>query len=67
MKVVIRSEEELAHEFREVVNALANVRKFQKLWEKSYGVTLKEKKKRWEERADDLIVRLSNSQLKIKS
>jgi hypothetical protein len=67
MKVVIRSEEELAHEFREVVNALANLRKFTKLWEGNYGVALKEKKKRWEAKSDELLKRLQESQIKIKS
>jgi len=67
MKVVIRSEEELAHEFREAVHILENLRKFQILWEESYGKTLKERKKYWEQKADQFLNRLDNSQIKIKS
>lgn len=60
MKVKIDSEEKLVHNMREAINIMVNMRKFQKLWEESYGVELKNKKKRWEEKADQFLLSLGD-------
>lgn len=58
MKIKIKSEEELVNVTEELIHVIANLRKFTKLWEESYGVELKKKKKHYEKRADDLIERI---------
>lgn len=55
MRVRIESEAELVKKFREAIEIIENLRKFQKLWEESFGVELKEKKKRWEATADKFL------------
>lgn len=58
MKITIHSEEELIQVTKELVHVLCNLRKFSKLWEQEYGVKLKERKKYYEAKADELIERL---------
>lgn len=68
MKVRIESEEELVHEFREALHILVNMRKFQKLWEDNLGVELKNRKKYWEGKADEFLLKLGETlQINIKS
>lgn len=55
MIVKINSEEELIKVTAELIHVLANLRKFTVLWESHYGVALKQKKKYYEKRADELI------------
>lgn len=55
VKVKISSEERLEQVAAELIHVLANLRKFTKLWEATHGVQLKERKKFYEERADELI------------
>jgi len=58
MKIKIHSEEELVQVAAELIHALANLRKFTKLWDESHGVDLKRQKKYYEAKADELIERL---------
>lgn len=58
MKVKIKNEEELVKVAEELIHILTNLRKYTKLWEESYGVVLKTKKKNFEKRADELIERI---------
>lgn len=61
MRLRIESEKVLVHKFREAVEIIENLRKFQKLWEEQYGVPLKEKKKRWEAKADQFLKDLGDT------
>lgn len=58
MKITISSEKELIEVAQEALHIIANMRKFQKLWEQDYGVELKIRKKYYEAKADALIERL---------
>lgn len=58
MKIIIKSEDELARVAGEALHIIANLRKFTILWERLHGVELKERKKYYEEKADELIKRL---------
>lgn len=58
MKIIINSEDELIGVAEEALHILANLRKFTVLWETSHGVQLKERKKYYEKKADELIQRL---------
>ncbi len=64
MIIKIKDEEELVNMCREAIYILSNLRKFTKLWEESYGVELKKRKKGWEANADRLIERLNAKSLK---
>lgn len=70
MKIKIQSEQELIDVCTEALHVLSNLRKFTKLWEESYGVDLKARKKYYEQKADELIKRLqvteNRQQTKIK-
>jgi hypothetical protein len=59
MKIIINSEDELISKAEEAINILINLRKFSTLWEQSYGVELKNKKKMWEGRADEFLKKLN--------
>lgn len=61
MHIRIESEAVLVHKFREMLEIMENMRKFQKLWEESYGPPLKEKKKRWEAKADQFLKDLAGT------
>ena len=71
MKIKINDEQELVDVCTEALHILSNLRKFTKLWEESYGVDLRRRKKYYEEKADELIERLQvpenrkQSQIKI--
>ncbi len=58
MKIIIKSEDELVKISEEALHILANLRKFTKMWNETHGVELKERKKYYEEKADNLIERL---------
>lgn len=58
MKIIIQTEEELIQVTAELIHVICNLRKFTKLWEEGHGVELKIKKKRYEQKADELIERL---------
>ena len=58
MKIKITSEQELIDVTTELIHCLSNLRKFTKLWEQRFGVELKERKKYYEKKADELIERL---------
>lgn len=58
MKIIINSEDELISVAEEALHILANLRKFTALWENSHGVELKNRKKYYENKADELIQRL---------
>lgn len=64
MKVKVKSEQELLKVAEEAIQVIANLRKFTKLWEESYGVELKNRKKCWENLADNFIDRLQVIELK---
>jgi len=64
MKVTIKNEQELLKITEEAIRVIANLRKFTKLWEETYGVELKTKKKGWEVAADKFIERLQIMELK---
>jgi hypothetical protein len=64
MEIKINSEQELIKVAEEAIRVISNLRKFTKLWEESYGVELKERKKRWEARADKFINELQAFELK---
>lgn len=66
MNVMIKTEEELVSKFRESIRILANLRKFQKLWEENYSPEAKAMKKYWQEKADAFIKELDNPQIVIK-
>jgi len=58
MIVKINSEEELIQVAEELIHVITNLRKFTLLWEKNYGVVLKQQKKYYEKKADELIEKL---------
>lgn len=58
MKIKVTNEQELLKITEEAIHVLANLRKFTKLWQESYGVELKARKNYYEEQADKLIQRL---------
>jgi hypothetical protein len=64
MKIIIKDEDELINVAEEAIRIIANLRKFTKLWEKSFGVELKARKKYYEEQADELIKKLEIMELK---
>jgi CTP:phosphocholine cytidylyltransferase-like protein len=64
MKIKVNNEAELLKIAEEAIQVIANLRKFTKLWEESYGVELKNRKKCWEELADKFIERLQVIELK---
>jgi hypothetical protein len=63
MKIQIRNEEELLKITEEAIRVIANLRKFTKLWEESYGIQLKDRKKCWEKNADLFIEKLQMLEL----
>lgn len=58
MKIKLSSEQELIDTATEAIHILSNLRKFTKLWEQGYGVELRNRKKYWEKKADELIEKL---------
>lgn len=58
MKIIINSEEELKKVAEQAIHILANLRKFTRLWNESHGVELNERKKYYENKADELIEEL---------
>ena len=66
MKITIQSEDELLKVAEEAIKIIANLRKFTKQWEESYGVELKKRKKCWEAMADKFIDSLRVMELKRK-
>jgi hypothetical protein len=64
MKIKIKDEDELIGIAEEAIRIIANLRKFTKLWEESFGVELKARKKYYEEQADELIKKLEIMELK---
>lgn len=64
MKIKIKDEDELLGIAGEAIRIIANLRKFTKLWEESFGVELKARKKYYEEQADELIKKLEIMELK---
>jgi len=64
MNIKVTDEQELLDLAAEAVHILTNLRHYTKLWEESYGVELKRRKKVWEERGDKLIARLQMPELK---
>ena len=64
MKIFVKDEDELISVAEEAIRIIANLRKFTKLWEESFGVELKARKKYYEEQADELIKRLEVMELK---
>jgi hypothetical protein len=70
MKIQIHSEQELIKVAEEAIRVIANLRKFTKLWEETYGADLRNRKKCWEELADKFVEQLqvelrTNEQIKI--
>lgn len=63
MKIQVTNEQDLIKIAEEAIRVLANLRKFTKLWEESYGVELKNRKKYWEDRADELVEKLKAKEL----
>lgn len=63
MEIKINSEQELIKVAEEAIRVISNLRKFTRLWEESYGVELKEKKKNWENAADRFIEKLQMKDL----
>lgn len=58
MKITVHSEEELLNLCKELLHITVNLRAATKLWEQHYGCALRNKKKYYEARADELIERL---------
>lgn len=58
MIIKINSEEELISVATEALHIISNLRKFTKLWEETHGTVLKERKKYYERKADELIQKL---------
>jgi hypothetical protein len=63
MIVKINSEQELFDLAEELLRIITNLRHYTKLWEESYGVVLRDRKKCWEDRADKLIATLQIQEL----
>lgn len=63
MKIHVTNEQDLIKIAEEAIRVLANLRKFTKLWEESYGVELKNRKKYWEDRAEKFIESLQAQEL----
>jgi hypothetical protein len=60
MKIIIESEEELLSVAADAIHVLTNLRHWTKEWEKEHGVELKNNKKHFEQRADELIAKLGS-------
>jgi len=61
MKVTVRSEEELMELGSELLHILVNLRYATKAWERDYGANLRDRKKYYELKADELIQKLQLS------
>lgn len=57
MKIKITSERELLNMASELWHTLVNVRYHSRKWEEEHGSALLAAKKKWERKADDLIIK----------
>ena len=58
-------QEEIWSTLLELAHVLNNLRYFTKEWEMKYGVELKMAKKRWENRADELLRKLELPEIRL--
>jgi hypothetical protein len=63
MKIRVENEQQLFDLAEELLRITTNLRHYTKLWEESYGVVLRDRKKCWEDKADKLIATLQVSKL----
>ena len=55
VKVTVKSEEELVELTKKLLHTLVNLRHRTAIWNEQYGAKNLYEKKKWEQRADDLI------------
>ena len=67
MPIKIKDENELHEIAKELAHVLTNLRYWTKHWEETYGAFARNTKKRWEKKADELIIKLDLFKTKLKS